>query len=155
MSQIKDYKHEANRLKKLIALNVKKWRPRESMTCIYKFWVIIRNEFILCGSGDRINLREIMGKKISFYHKNPLLKCGWLQNITVFSEKKKKAKTEWCIKSDSSIREDSLYLKNWFYNKKLWTHKIWKDSTSPNMQELKRNWIKSISQKSSNWNRNK
>lgn len=102
------------------------------MTCIYKFWFIIRNEFILCGSGDRINLSEIMGKKILFYHKNPLLKCDWLQNIIVFSEKKKfkqrltdilrgisalEKKTDFIIKSYGHTKSEKIQLhqicKNW------------------------------------------
>lgn len=52
------------------------------------------------------------------------------KNMMVFSGKKMKLrlsdilKIQWCIKGDSSIRDGSPYLKNWFYNKNknLWTH---------------------------------
>lgn len=63
-----------------------------------------------------------------------------LQNITVILEKKIQAKTEWYIKGVSSIRYCPPYLKNWFYNenKIMNAHKIWEDTTSLQMQQLKR-----------------
>lgn len=81
---------------------------------------------------------KIIGKRISFYHKNPLLKFEWLQNTSVFPEKKIQAKTEWYIEIPPLQISHISKIDSTIKIKVMAIYKIWEDSTTSNMQELER-----------------
>lgn len=57
-------------------------------TSINTWVIILRDECIISGSGDRISLNENHEERSSFSHKNPILKFEQLQNIVVLTGEK-------------------------------------------------------------------